>query len=226
MKKGTFIRISYIAKTKANNRVFDKAEINIISGARYVIPGLDETFEKHEVGDNYTVIIPPIKAFGKRNSNLLKLIPISEFKKQKISPVPGLMLTINDKQGIVRSVSGGRVIVDFNNPLAGKEVIYDVKILKEIRDTKEKIETIINARLGLPKTLYTIVTGKKNKIIIKGINKEMLKYFEKIINKDLKEYANLKIEVEAEKIEAKNEEVKKKERTKAEETKAKKRSKK
>ncbi len=205
MKKGTFIKLSYTAKTKVNNKIFDKGEINIISGAGYVISGLDESFEKHEIGDNYSIEIPCEKAFGKRNPNLLKLIPIKEFKKQKINPVPGLVLTINDKQGLVRSVSGGRVIVDFNNPLAGKDVIYDVKILKEIKEDKEKIKTVIKARLGIPETLYAI---EKNKVLIKGVKKEFAKELEKILNKDLETYANLKVEVKAEKIEAQKKKIK------------------
>ena len=59
----------------------------------------------------------------------------------------------------IASVSGGRVLVDFNNPLAGKDVIYEFTIIKKIDEDKEKIDAIID--YFLRKKLDYKLEGKK-----------------------------------------------------------------
>lgn len=72
----------------------------------------------------------------------MRLIPLNVFKKKEIMPFPGMSVNIDDLIGIVRSVSGGRVIVDFNHPLAGKEIEYEVEILEKIEKKEEKAKLI------------------------------------------------------------------------------------
>ncbi|MEK6881056.1 MAG: peptidylprolyl isomerase, partial [Nanoarchaeota archaeon] len=77
--------------------------------------------------------------------------------------------------GTIRSVSGGRSIVDFNNPLAGKAVVYDIKILRIIEDDEEKLrgfaklhlnfdaslkEGIADVKVKLPKQLHKLLEDK------------------------------------------------------------------
>ena len=65
------------------------------------------------------------------------------FIEHKINPIPGAVLTFDNKLGKVLTVSGGRIMVDFNNPLAGKEVVYKVKILRKVDNIDEKIKSLI-----------------------------------------------------------------------------------
>src|SRR3989344_5391232 len=69
--------------------------------------------------------------------SLLKMIPIKVFFQHKINPVQGAMLNFDGKMGKVLSVSGGRVLVDFNHPLAGKDVIYEVNVKRIIQNINE-----------------------------------------------------------------------------------------
>ncbi|EFK97351.1 peptidylprolyl isomerase FKBP-type, partial [sediment metagenome] len=48
--------------------------------------------------------------------------------KDSIRPMPGLPVNIDGMYGIIRTVAGGRVIVDFNHPLSGKEIVYNSKL--------------------------------------------------------------------------------------------------
>ena len=50
---------------------------------------------------------------------------------------------------IIRA-SGGRIMVNFNHPLAGREVVYDVKINKRITDKKTQLEAYLGLALNLP----------------------------------------------------------------------------
>jgi peptidylprolyl isomerase len=69
-------------------------------------------------------------------------MPIKIFREHNISPIPGSSLNFDGRIAKVLSVSGGRVIVDFNSPLAGKKVIYEIKILRKIEDINEKIKAL------------------------------------------------------------------------------------
>ena len=71
------------------------------------------------------------------------------FLKQKIQPVPGLQVNIDGVMGLIKTVSGGRTLVDFNHPLAGKDVVYNVKLNRLINDDKEKLSAYLKIQLGL-----------------------------------------------------------------------------
>lgn len=157
IKKGDFIEIEFAARIK-DGGVFDtnikaeaeKAELPIKEvkpfilsvGNNMILKGLDEDLEGKEVGKKYTVEIRPDKAFGKRNPQLVKMIPLKAFTEQEIVPQRGMQLSLDGNVVKIMSVSGGRVLVDFNNPLAGREVVYDFKINRKVTDEKEKINSL------------------------------------------------------------------------------------
>jgi len=104
---------------------------------------LNEALEKMNVGERKTIEITPENAFGDRKPELIRLIPESRFKEQDIEARPGNIVNVNNIRGRIISVDGGRIRVDFNHPLAGKTLEYDLKITKEITDDKEKIQAIV-----------------------------------------------------------------------------------
>ena len=110
----------------------------------------------YKMMEKYTIELDAEHAFGKKNAQLIQMIPAKRFKEQKIQPVPGLRLNIDNRIGIIRSVNGGRIIVDFNHPLAGRDVTYDIEIKRIVTDKKECISSIFNALLGLPDLNITV----------------------------------------------------------------------
>jgi len=119
--------------------------IVVFVGLDKVVPGLEKYLERAEVGSEKEIELQPSEAFGFRKAELIKTYPISQFKKSNIVPRVGDVLEFDDgvskRRGIVRSVGSGRVMIDFNHPLAGKKVIYWVKVEKEL-DDKEKAEEL------------------------------------------------------------------------------------
>jgi hypothetical protein len=59
-------------------------------------------------------------------------------------------LSLDGQQGVVRTVDGGRVRVDFNHALAGKDIIYEVVVEEKIEDDVEKIKGLIDVYYGNP----------------------------------------------------------------------------
>ena len=70
------------------------------------------------------------------------MIPTKHFHEQKINPERGMQLSLDGQLVKILSSDKGRTLVDFNNPLAGKEVTYTYKINKIITDQKEKINAL------------------------------------------------------------------------------------
>ena len=120
-----------------------------------------------DVKEKKSIEISPDKAFGERNQKLIRLIPISEFRKHDTKPKPGMIFNADNMRGRVLTVSGGRVEVDFNHPLAGKTLIYDVEIVSKIEDTEEKIKAIFEIyNINEKDKIKAVASGKEVDITI------------------------------------------------------------
>jgi FKBP-type peptidyl-prolyl cis-trans isomerase 2 len=155
IKKNDFIEVEFTGS--ANGEIFDTTKpeqakkigiqanvkpVIVSVGNEMLLKGLDELLEGKEIGKSYKIKLEPEKAFGKRNPKLIKTIPMKVFKEKNMAPQPGMVFQMDNYMVRVLSVSGGRVTADFNNPLAGKEVNYDFKILRKIDDNTEKINSL------------------------------------------------------------------------------------
>jgi len=183
VKNGDFIKLEYTGKIVETGDIFDTTDkelaeekgifsdkktygpIPIIVGAGHVLKGMETELEGLEVGEEKTVELAPADAFGERDPSLMQLVPMSEFKKQGIKPQVGMAITSEGNTGIIRSVSGGRVRLDFNHELAGKNLEYQVKVAEIIEDDAEKVKSLIdlqypNPNLDSEKHQITIEDGK------------------------------------------------------------------
>ncbi len=159
MKKGDFLLADYAGRVVSSHDIFDTTvektareggaysegneykPVLIVIGKGMVVKGVEEALEKMEKeGEEATITLPPEKAFGRRDARLVRTVPYSIFREKNIEPAPGMFVDIAGMAAKIQSVSGGRVRIDFNHPLAGREVIYWVKIVKLITLPEEKIE--------------------------------------------------------------------------------------
>ena len=100
-----------------------------------------------------SVRIPPTKAFGKREPQKIERISIGKFRKlnEGKNPEIGQDFTKKDGQrGVVSNIMQGRVIVDYNHPLAGQSVDYNLEVIDKIESFNEKIEYFMLNK-GIPK---------------------------------------------------------------------------
>jgi len=151
-------------KEKEEKQKFKPATICI--GQGMVIKGFDNALEDKEIKKEYVVEINPKNAFGMRSPKLIKTVPITAFKEM---PAPGMFVNVNGMVAKVITLTSGRVLIDLNNPLAGKPIIYNFKINKIIEKDSEKIK-ILGEIFGIDISEKNIQT-KDNKVKIK-LNKE------------------------------------------------------
>ncbi len=151
LKKGDFIEIEFTGKVKGGE-VFDstirgsskekKSQPFVYSLGNGMFLGALDDFLIDKEPSEYEIALKPKEAFGERNSSLVKLIPTSVFRKQKLNPIQGDVLDFDGKMGKILSISSGRNLVDFNNPLAGKEVEYKIKVLRKVEEMNKKVESL------------------------------------------------------------------------------------
>lgn len=158
----------------------------LIVGQRMVVSGLDIALEGKQIGQEFKVDLKPEQAFGERKKDLVRLIPLKAFHEKGVDPKSGAIYALDDVLVRIVTVSGGRVIADFNNPLAGKNVSYKVKIVKKIEDEKEKVELVLTQLFRfVPK--YEL--GERVTIIgpqfMESFTKALNETFHKLIGKNL-----------------------------------------
>jgi FKBP-type peptidyl-prolyl cis-trans isomerase SlyD len=167
MKPGDFVEVDYIGKIKGTGEIFDLTKEDIakkedvynpktsykpvvlIVGADFIIKGLDEALRGMKIGEKKNVDIPPSKAFGERKDELIKTIPSSKFKEQNLDPFPGGVVNIGNMRGRIMSVDGGRVRVDFNHPLAGKTLEYEIEIKSTVKEKPAKVKAVVKYFTGI-----------------------------------------------------------------------------
>jgi len=106
---------------------FTVGDGNLLQGFEKAIIGLQE-------GDRKTIVIKPEDGFGQRNPNNVQEIARNQFGAD-IELEEGLMLSFADAQktelpGVVKRFNDDVVTVDFNHPLAGHDILFEVAILK------------------------------------------------------------------------------------------------
>ncbi len=114
----------------------------IIVGNRHVVEGLDEDVVGKEAGYHGTVEVPPEKGYGEHKTELVKTYPTSKFTEP---PVKGMRAIVDEQQGLVVMKVGRRVRIDFNNPMAGKTIIFDYTIEDLIDDDLDKIKSLLQS---------------------------------------------------------------------------------
>ncbi|SDA43701.1 peptidylprolyl isomerase [Methanobrevibacter millerae] len=185
IENGDFVRVNFTGKTKETDEVFDTTydeialeadifdenktykPIPIVVGGNHLLPAIEEEIVGLEAGDRKTVEVASDDAFGPRDPKAIQLIPMKEFKKQGMTPYPGMRISAEGGEGKILTVNGGRVKVDFNHPLAGKDLVYDIEVTEIIEDDEEKIKSMIelhyaNPNVDIDKTEISIEDGVVN----------------------------------------------------------------
>src|SRR3989344_3820250 len=209
VKKHDFVELEYTGRILETKEVFDTTNADVAKasvmfdpegkyaptvicvGKGHLLPGIDRQLEGKDVGQEYTFRLEPEDAFGKKDAKQLKLMASASFKKHKVVPQPGLQVSIDGKMGTIRSVAGGRVVVDFNHPLAGRQLEYQVKVLRLITDKAEQLTALTKLTLGR-EPAGVLVEGESAKLFFEV---ELPEHFAKELAKEFKDMTGLQVEM-------------------------------
>ncbi|WP_137970889.1 peptidylprolyl isomerase [Pseudomonas sp. F(2018)] len=112
---------------------FDKQPATFKVGDGNLLPGFEVALYGFKAGDKRSLQIEPENAFGQPNPQNVQVMPRSQFAGMELSE--GLLVIFNDAAnaelpGVVKAFDDAQVTVDFNHPLAGKTLSFDVEIIE------------------------------------------------------------------------------------------------
>ncbi|MFT4326815.1 MAG: FKBP-type peptidyl-prolyl cis-trans isomerase [Candidatus Woesearchaeota archaeon] len=169
MKEGDFVELQYTGNV--DGFVFDTTDkdvakknglpdtvkpVIICVGKGALLEGIERSVVGKTVGEPYSVTLEPKDAFGMKDAKNIQLVPTAKFKKEGLNPYPGMQVEIDGRLVVVKRVSGGRTLVDFNHPLAGKTVVYDITILRSVTDPSEKLSALIPGKTSFKDGIASI----------------------------------------------------------------------
>jgi FKBP-type peptidyl-prolyl cis-trans isomerase 2 len=180
VKQGTLLYVDYVGRIKQDGLIFDltieeiaKEEglykedgtyepMLVCIGWNWLLTALEEELVGMKVGESKTIEVPPEKGAGPVDPKKIKLIAKTKLAKHGTRPIKGEEIKFGNERGIITQVLGRRVRVDFNNPLAGKTLVFDVTVREIVNEPEEKLLAVIKRRIpALPKDQYSVSIEKK-----------------------------------------------------------------
>ncbi len=145
------IQVSYKG-TLDDGSVFSQSgegkPLEFLVGAGTIIPMLEKGMMGMKVGEKKSITVKAVDAYGEYDKTAVREVPMDQFPKdialsvgqryQVQSPAGPMVVTIS-------AISGKMVTVDFNHPLAGKDLTFAVEILKIRAATKEELAAGLKA---------------------------------------------------------------------------------
>ncbi|EHR77534.1 peptidyl-prolyl cis-trans isomerase [Thermococcus litoralis DSM 5473] len=146
VEKGDFVVFNYVGRFE-NGEIFDTTYEDIAKeagiyvedrtygplganvGVGELIPGMDEALIGMEIGEKKTIVVPPEKGYGMPRDDLIIEVPIEEFEKAGIEPVEGAYIMTDSGIARITAITEENVTLDFNHPLAGKTLTFEVEIV-------------------------------------------------------------------------------------------------
>ena len=111
---------------------FDKQPATFTVGDGSLLPGFEQALYGLKAGDKRSLPIGPEQGFGQGNPQNIQVMPRAQFADMELSE--GLLIIFNDAAnaelpGVVKAFDANQVTIDFNHPLAGKNLTFDVEII-------------------------------------------------------------------------------------------------
>ena len=242
MKEGDIVRVDYEVWIKDTDELYDTTmeevakehgiydpskkyrSVVVIVGESDLLDDVENAIKNGNVGDEIEVELPPEKAYGPRDPKLIRVHSYRELARLDIEPEVGKEVYIRGMMGKIISVTPGRVLVDYNHPLAGKTVKYKLYIREVAEEPLAKVKAIIDMHYADAENFEINVEGEEITIKVEGkakfdpnwamakpkIIRDLRKYVGNLTIRFVEEYPKRE-EVEEEKPEEKGEEKEEKE---------------
>ena len=144
-KENSVVGIEYDVKEAGTDTILDSnkgaAPLEFITGKGQIIPGLEKGLEGLNEGESADIMVPAAEAYGEINPEAEQTLPREQF--EGIDLKEGMSLYGQGENGetvqvIVKSFDDKNVTIDFNHPLAGKDLMFNVKVVSARPATEEE----------------------------------------------------------------------------------------
>ena len=132
VENGNKVKVEYIGKLTDGN-IFDKSEgrgpLEFTAGAGQMIKGFDEAVIGMKLNEEKTVTLPPEKAYGAVNPDAFQWVPLANLPAGLEVGIGTQLMTSTGMQVVVVDVNADSAKIDFNHKLAGKTLIFWIKVV-------------------------------------------------------------------------------------------------
>ncbi len=146
--KNWVVGIKYELREQGGTEILDSnkedAPLEFVLGTGMIIPGLEKGLVGLNEGDEKQIEVPAEEAYGANNPEAIQMLPIEQF--EGIDLEKGMMLYGQGEDGqttqvVVKDFNDTDVTIDFNHPMAGKDLVFDVVVTSERPATADEIAT-------------------------------------------------------------------------------------
>ena len=139
--EGASVKFNYTLTV--DGKVMDSSEgrepLACVQGSHQIVPGLEEQLLGMKVGESKTVTVPPEKGYGQRDTTAVRQVPLTSFANPESLRVDGVVRGESEGRRIaarVTQIGPDTVTLDFNHPLAGKTLVFDITITEIVPPAK------------------------------------------------------------------------------------------
>jgi FKBP-type peptidyl-prolyl cis-trans isomerase SlyD len=146
--KNTVVSIEYEVKDALSGETIDNNiggdALEFLMGGGHIVPGLEEALALMSEGESRKLVVPSQKAYGEYDESATEQVEKEQFAGIELSE--GMTLYGQAESGqtvqvMVKSIGDETVTIDYNHPLAGKNLSFDVKVVKTREATEQEIAT-------------------------------------------------------------------------------------
>ncbi len=131
VKKGDKVKIHYTVSLK-DGTVFDKSKaekpLEFTVGSEQMPRGFDRAVRGMKLNEEKKVTIDAEDAYGKRNESLIMKFVKTDLP-ENFEPRIGMVIKLQGIPGTIVNIDETNIILDGNHPLAGKDVVLDIKVV-------------------------------------------------------------------------------------------------
>ncbi len=150
MKVSKNMKVEFEYKLFVDGNLVDESKdvpFTFIYGYSQVIPGVEKNLEGMSADEEKSFEVAPAEGYGEKREDLIQRIPVDRFPAGSNLDI-GQVYEVTDSEGrplqfMVTAVENGEVIADFNHPLAGKTLKFDVKIVNVAPADEKEIAQLL-----------------------------------------------------------------------------------
>ena len=144
------VLLEYTLKDEAQ-QILDSSEqlgpLEYVHGYNLLIPGLERALEGREVGEAFSLTIPPQDGYGERRKEAIRQIPRSQFPSN-IELTVGMEFESHHGPFTITAIQDDMVTIDTNHQLAGETLYFDIKIVEVRTASEEEIAAALQPVTG------------------------------------------------------------------------------
>ena len=145
-EENSVVGLEYEVKEAGTTEIVDSNKggmpLEFITGKGQLIPGLEAQLAGMNEGDSADLLVKAEDAYGEINAEAVQTLPKEQFEGVELEA--GMMLYGQGEDGqqvqvIVKSFTDAEVTIDYNHPLAGKDLMFAVTIISERDATDDEV---------------------------------------------------------------------------------------